>query len=342
MSDIRRRITINHPGTNNIKYKMFFTLSDLLDSNEDYSFIKYDTEHNVIGKYIHANGVLHSYDKPAMVKTKKSIITEKWFINGINYNPNGPSMKIYNPNETYIRQQIYTNEKGLYHNDNGPAVITQRDKYYVEEYYKNGKLHNENGPAYISIIQNVRKEIYYIDDKVHRTDGPAMICYLDDKKIKEKYVVNGKYYRENGPTVLKYKNEKLDTEKYLNKNGDLHREDGPALRRYFENGLIAEENYYINGKLHREDGPALILYLNMKYKEQFYINGKLQNRNDKPNVILYDLDTGYLRTEMWLNVDGKLHRDDGPACIEYHLNEDGSDVVKISEKWYTNGVLVEH
>jgi len=78
----------------------------------------------------------------------------------------------------------YYNEKGEYHNSNGPAKIYPDGKM---EYLINGKYHRINGPA---IIHPDGYKVYYVNNKLHRLDGPAVIYpngkveyWVDDKEL---------------------------------------------------------------------------------------------------------------------------------------------------------------
>jgi len=90
---------------------------------------------------------------------------------------------------------------GLFHRDDGPAVIYKQGAKY---YYKNGEYHKEDGPA----VMNTDSIQYYINGKLHREDGPAIM-----KSNGINYYINGKLHREDGPAIMKSNG---DVQYYLN------------------------------------------------------------------------------------------------------------------------------
>jgi hypothetical protein len=65
--------------------------------------------------------------------------------------------------------QEVRNERGQYHNENGPAVIWPNGDM---EYRHNGQFHRSDGPA---IIWSTGYQVFYQWGRVHRIDGPARI-----------------------------------------------------------------------------------------------------------------------------------------------------------------------
>jgi hypothetical protein len=103
---------------------------------------------------------------------------------------------------------------------------------------------------------------------------------------------------------------------YWHKNGLLHRDnDMPSI--IMNNG----DNYWhINGVPNRLD--VSLPHIEMSNGEKHYI---LENGGKK---IISPL------KEEWFNKDNKLHREDGPAYIEYYENENGNIW---REVYYING-----
>ena len=116
-------------------------------------------------------------------------------------------------------------------------------------------------------------------------------------------------------------------------DGKLHREDGPAIE--YADGI---KKWFICGKHHREDGPAIERpngnhewYLNdIEYSEEEH-----QKKLNPAKEILETFKTfGYTAIvypngdRVWY-LDGKLHREDGPA-IEYANG---------MKSWWLNGNL---
>ena len=87
------------------------------------------------------------------------------------------STKIKHYENGNIKSIEFKNEKGQYHNENGPAYQSWhkngQEKYRC--YYINDQFHNENGPAYQSWYDNGQEEYrsYYINDQFHNENGPA-------------------------------------------------------------------------------------------------------------------------------------------------------------------------
>ena len=159
-----------------------------------------------------------------------------------------------------------------------------------------------------------------------------------DYKVRVEFKENGKK-RSKTLSLEKYNETKEDL---LNENtlvsleyklnGELHRKDGPAVISYNDDGSVDREEWYLNGQQHREDGPAVIDYDddgNVSY-ERWYLNGQGLNIVEFAKYLGVDHYKSKLN-EVYLK-DGKKHREDAPAVIEY--NDDGS----ISyEEWYLNG-----
>ena len=82
-------------------------------------------------------------------------------------------------------------------------------------------------------------------------------------------------------------------------------------------------------KLHEN---VVELYDNFKIKfDGWYVNGKL-HREDGPALVEYYENGQIMSNECYVN--GKLHREDGPALVEYYENGQ----IK-SQKWYENAKL---
>ena len=199
----------------------------------------------------------------------------------------------------YSRGHVrYKNKEGLYHREDGPAIIG--GKFGDEKYwYFNGKLHREDGPAVIEHGGNNKE--YYKHGKLHRENGPAIIrrntygnppvkkWFIDGIKYSEK-----EFNKKMGINNIQKNESKIinnvkkivlnDKVVYKNDKGQFHREDGPAV--------ITQKNtsyWFKNGKLHREDGPAVI-YKNGTVE---YYKNNLKHREDGPAVIYADGDKRY-------------------------------------------------
>jgi antitoxin component YwqK of YwqJK toxin-antitoxin module len=123
----------------------------------------------------------------------------------------------------------------------------------------------------------------------------------------------------------------VKTIKYM-KNGQWHNEDGPAYIEYFNNGVVRVKRYCLHDKMHRDGEPANFYY-NMRGKllmKEYFSNGIIhRNSLDGPAMIIYSITDGIIFRELY-HENGNLHRENGPASIEYQ--EDN-----IIEKYYING-----
>jgi len=102
---------------------------------------------------------------------------------------------------------------------------------------------------------------------------------------------------------------------------------------YTNNGIILSSDGYINTSSyfkHNENGPAYIVYQNHEIVfESYYVNNKL-HREDGPAVINYSINGG-LYYEMYC-IDGNIHREDGPA----HISKLNGNTI---HKFYINNKL---
>lgn len=112
-------------------------------------------------------------------------------------------------------------------------------------------------------------------------------------------------------------------------DGEYHSTDGPAQVTAVGD-VVTQLHYMVNNQYHRVGSPAKILNNTdgSKQIEEWYIDGK-KHREDGPALSKWNGDV--VTTEEWY-LNGKLHRADGPAITK--RNADGSI---ISEEWYVNG-----
>jgi hypothetical protein len=92
---------------------------------------------------------------------------------------------------------IFWHKNNLFHRDNLPAKVINKDKGNVFwEWWQNGLLSNINGPAIIHINDGIIfMEYYYLNNNLHRDDGPAIINYSGDVSL-EKYFLNDIEYSQ--------------------------------------------------------------------------------------------------------------------------------------------------
>lgn len=125
-------------------------------------------------------------------------------------------------------------------------------------------------------------------------------------------------------------------------NGMLHQDnDLPAWIVYDLDGRASIERYYEFGLLHRSYGPAIVQYYDKSdkiYTEGWWNCGKNVRLtgsgkiSKKPTNITYN--NLYKPCScIWLNADGEIHNDNGPAHIIY----DRAGLIE-QEMYYLNGV----
>jgi len=88
--------------------------------------------------------------------------------------------------KVYEDRTYWTNEEGLSHRLNGPAIEWANGS---KAWYQNGKYHRTDGPA---VEYSGGTKSWYQNGKLHRTDGPA-IEWADGEKY---YYINGECLTE--------------------------------------------------------------------------------------------------------------------------------------------------
>jgi len=193
-------------------------------------------------------------------------------------------------------------------------------------YMVNGKFHCETGPA----ITGPNGDMYCINNRKHRIGPDGEKLPAVTFKSGQEYWVDGERHCTTGWAM--HNDIGTDQEGYYwFQNGDLHRDDGAAVE--FVNG---GRHYYVHGKLHRVDGPALIKPITHDdpfRQEQWWNNGVRTRIGDAATTIW---DVNGICERSWY-VDGKKHREDGPA-IE-HGTQIGTPEEHLTEQhWFQNDV----
>lgn len=170
-------------------------------------------------------------------------------------------------------------------------------------YVVDGKLHSEKGPAIVVLGEHgsIVSEHYYIDNKLHRDNAPAILEYdcLD-------YAGD---FSDNLVNCYKFQ--------YC-QNGEMHRDDGPASISYFKEcgikiNCVCEVCSIIETK------PSLAKKKHLKILE--FVN------SNKLRVFA----EGYFK-------NGLMHRDNGPAHIEYCTRSTLNNPIIFRERYYRNNV----
>lgn len=197
-------------------------------------------------------------------------------------------------------RDVWYDENGLLHRDDGPAVIMHGAG---EKWFRHGKLHRDDGPA---VVMEDGTKKYYKEGYLHREGGPAIERVSGVKE----WWAHGRLHREDGPAV------ESDHESQWYLKGRLHRVDGPAVfcsfkvdnteRRYYYSPNLPDvrgiNEWWYKSKLHCLDGPALE---REDGTQKWYFHGRL-HRNNGPAV------THPNGSREWWRND-RLHREDGPA-----------------------------
>lgn len=208
----------------------------------------------------------------------------------------------YNKLAVYI-DHIYD----LEHNTG--SVFNKIQRYHVdfEQGEDTSSQSNFRGYKWISELLDFKAAINNPFDLLPRTSSSM-------QKLASPVLKAAGYTREtmqNPDEQYHYKkeNEFHSTEYWSDRNGFLNREGKPAYIRYANraNGtrFLEQEYYYKHGNLHRIGGPASIVY---------------SPDSSKPSAITY-------------YVDGKIHREDGPAI---YYNYTGNT----EEEYYLHGQKV--
>lgn len=85
--------------------------------------------------------------------------------------------------------------------------------------------------------------------------------------------------------------------------------------KYHDNGYPREETYWRDGKRHRIEGPALTEWFdnNSVAGISYYKEGQCHRDGGLPARQIFDKERSPLSMEFY--VEGKLHREDGPAVL---------------------------
>ncbi len=153
---------------------------------------------------------------------------------------------------------------------------------------------------------------------------------------------SGRPHRIDGPAILEFDPETgaVIREAWMNYHkGGHHREDDlPAeIRRWPKTGVVMIERYYRRGQLHRDGDKPAEIYRDSQTGQIngliYCVDGDRFREGDRPAVQEFDPVTGALTREEFYH-EGKLHRDHGPAILDYDV--DGK-VIHGSLQYFRNG-----
>jgi len=109
----------------------------------------------------------------------------------------------------------------------------------------------------------------------------------------------------------------------------IHRDDGPAEMQYNLCGELVSSVWYRNNVYHNSDGPACIKDMRTWKSREWWIDGKLHRENGP--AIITKWPGGFSRIEYYIG--GVRHRVDRPAIVE----KTRMGVSRLD--WYTRGEL---
>jgi hypothetical protein len=129
--------------------------------------------------------------KPAAIYRRADGVKLLWELNGMPYRENDlPTCVILSKKGNTQGWQISIGGVFKYHRINEPALIWQRDKQKVYQWYDMGDVHREGAPAYLRFIDGrLDCAKWYYRGKLHNIGAPAVIAYGDS--IYEEWWENG-------------------------------------------------------------------------------------------------------------------------------------------------------
>lgn len=245
-----------------------------------------------------------------------------------------------------------------------------------ERWYKEGELHNDEDFESVIEYGDLGclRSVWYRNGKKHRgNDDPAEIIYNNiGDKLEERWFIDGLLYRENGKPVTVYYSElnnkiKQDPIEEIDENElqivsteilDYNRSNDiendfmseerlialKQIEQKVKNGDYTEETKYSSNNVRC---VKTFKKFNLIVEEWFSMERRHRNRNKKlgetlPAFIEYYESTDekspnlILKKQEWYK-NGYLHRENGPAIVEYYDNFFPS--LKSRECWYKYGTL---
>jgi len=195
----------------------------------------------------------------------------------------------------YKNVNVYFDENGLMHRDDGPAIEPIDDGYFGM-WCQHGKAHREDGPAITGIdsgidIHCLNGRMFVNEETVHRVKA---ITSLDvDKQLYK--VINGN---------------DIDEYQIYSKNGKYHRPDKPAYVKYRNGKAIRIEWWYEGNRMNTVGGPIIL-----EVDKNEWVNVEWNNRIKEPYIIYAQtLDNYYYLKYKTERPDHKL---DGPISVLY-------------------------
>jgi hypothetical protein len=168
------------------------------------------------------------------------------------------------------------------------------------------------------------------DGRIYRISGPLSESTSDSEILKP---LNLEFYELVPGEAEVYSKVGAHSPQAAIEGGQLHRLEGPALTIRQPNSQARIEVWCRDGKLYRENGPGCCYYEDnglLFMEKSFNEKGQLHRVGGAASCV-YDED-GQPENELWV-VEGLLHREGGPALIDYEGGQPQRD------EWYQEGEL---
>jgi hypothetical protein len=143
----------------------------------------------------------------------QNCLREAWQRHKIAFNPSGPAVRVFRPEERYNLFEEWYNEQGQLHREEKPARIIHfphdlnaASYCMTQEWFLNGVATRENGPAFLETDENgtMTQEIWMLNGEEHRVGGPSYLSrqfhtFID---FMERWKQRGQLHREGGPAEI--------------------------------------------------------------------------------------------------------------------------------------------
>lgn len=195
-------------------------------------------------------------------------IDEKQFLI---HNLDGPA--IINTCPSGEQDLIYMAD-GLYHREDGPALIFNTDKYNKRKsYWLKGNC-IKSASEWENAINKIRSDNKPGKITITATQKPWCVCYLKDGGVENILLTQEEYNAIPSAADTVYIT--INNKKYL---VHRHQNFGPAISG-------PEYNIYVsNGKWHRTSGPAFESKTDVR-SNLYYTNGKVCSKEDAENLVV--------------------------------------------------------
>jgi hypothetical protein len=204
----------------------------------------------------------------------------------------------------------------------------QMDEKQVEELHKNSlvRFFSNNGEITILLSKNneeIYHEVYNNPEPLNEDGYVKILQYNKDGKLNSP--------KKNIPSVI----DTLNNKKSYHKNGQIK---NPVTKEIFEDDY---GEYTLLNNISKElkevrcYSDGFRQYIQANGSIEWFLKNKLHSPNKETPANIVHYNNGSICIEKYY-INGKRHREDGPAVIEYYNNEDGS--IRF-QQYYLNGEL---